>query len=633
MKVSAWQKAVNEDSDNDFLHVADSAKRRIIEPVAQKVSKSEKLHKAQKKREKIADKNAKSNKKLNRQQNRLKEKHNVHKKPKHRTKSSFSDGLKKVFKFIKNVYENEVKKFFAVIAVPILIILLVFMFIIMIFSSVISGGGFTLGTYAAQDYDLSQAEKYYTKLAWDMNEKVRKTGTSDWKKALKEFDVDVSDYKDNPDNFIFGRSEKLNYDAVFDFDVYKLWSFLCAYYYDFDAENGDIKYWKFTNNTKNLLDEIFNSEYEFQHYYDNTSHWEEHFSYYFSGGIDGTYWLADKSNMYGDCFFSKSNPGELNEFKDDNGYIHFNENLEILNAQDGYKRTGWFIQDQRYFVIDRSGQSSAPFYSWFDNTEFGRYYGDDYHSRSYWGFSDSNQIYWCVSPQDTWYWNNDLNDCCLINYYQKNYWKTDCRLYYNVKQKKTFDEVISEKLNSMSHADERVTYYNLLVGTDSGEMHGNHQTLKSITGTSIHDSGIINGFGYDMQKWNEKHCNIGDFHEGVDVILNSNSDIFAPFDCEISDVNSEKNYIVLRKNDVQYWYDGNSGTKRDTEIYLSNVNLISDFEKGDKIKSGQKFAVSTSTKKCDNSDNNTAYDYVHIKIKIDTDGIGWDFIDPRLVLY
>lgn len=150
---------------------------------------------------------------------------------------------------------------------------------------------------------------------------------------------------------------------------------------------------------------------------------------------------------------------------------------------------------------------------------------------------------------------------------------------------------------------------------------------------STHESGIINSFGYDMQNWNEKHCNISDLHEGVDVILNSNSDIFAPFDCEISDVNSEKNYIVLRKNDVQYWYDGTGETKRDMKVYLSNVTLTDGLSKGDTIKSGQKLAVSTSAKKCDNSDNNTAYDYVHIKIKIDTDGIGWDFIDPRLVLY
>ncbi len=48
MKASAWQKAVNEDSNNDFLHVSDSAKRRIIEPVTQKISKLEKLHKVQK---------------------------------------------------------------------------------------------------------------------------------------------------------------------------------------------------------------------------------------------------------------------------------------------------------------------------------------------------------------------------------------------------------------------------------------------------------------------------------------------------------------------------------------------------------------------------------------------------------
>ena len=32
MKVSAWQKAVNEDADNDMLHAVDSVKRRVAEP-------------------------------------------------------------------------------------------------------------------------------------------------------------------------------------------------------------------------------------------------------------------------------------------------------------------------------------------------------------------------------------------------------------------------------------------------------------------------------------------------------------------------------------------------------------------------------------------------------------------------
>ena len=77
------------------------------------------------------------------------------------------------------MFEKEVKKFFGAVAVPILIILLVFAFIIMIFTSVMSGGGFTLGTCAAQDYDLSEAEKYYTKLAYEMNEKILMISDSD----------------------------------------------------------------------------------------------------------------------------------------------------------------------------------------------------------------------------------------------------------------------------------------------------------------------------------------------------------------------------------------------------------------------------------------------------------------------
>lgn len=39
LKASAWQKAVNEDQDNDVLHAIDSTKRRVVAPIVQKVSK------------------------------------------------------------------------------------------------------------------------------------------------------------------------------------------------------------------------------------------------------------------------------------------------------------------------------------------------------------------------------------------------------------------------------------------------------------------------------------------------------------------------------------------------------------------------------------------------------------------
>ena len=123
-----------------------------------------------------------------------------------------------------------------------------------------------------------------------------------------------------------------------------------------------------------------------------------------------------------------------------------------------------------------------------------------------------------------------------------------------MKQKKTLDKAIEDKLKSLSHGDERVQYYNLLVGNDgNAPMYGNHQTLKNIMGTSTwRDFGILNGFGYDMQGWNSKHCDLNNLHEGIDIIVNSGSTIFAPFDCKIAEIDTDKQYIVLRKDDAEY---------------------------------------------------------------------------------
>ena len=64
------------------------------------------------------------------------------------------------------------------------------------------------------------------------------------KAGLIDFGAVKKNIKDKPDNWYWGNSSVYNWDPVYDFDVYKLWSFLCAYYYDFDADdNGDIRYW------------------------------------------------------------------------------------------------------------------------------------------------------------------------------------------------------------------------------------------------------------------------------------------------------------------------------------------------------------------------------------------------------
>lgn len=269
MKASAWRKAVNEDQDNDFVHAIDSAKRRVAVPVVQQFSAPQRLQRDQKQRDSVHDKKLKSDDRLKKQDSKLKDKHDSYKqrkrKPKQQNKQAkktVKETISQAFKYVKNIYEQEVKKFFGAVAVPILIILLVFAFIIMIFSSIASSSGFTLGTYAAQDYDLSEAEKYYTKLAYDMNEKIRKVSDpDDWKKGLTDFGANKKDLKDKPDNWYWGRSDVYNWKPQWDFDCYKLWSFLCAYYYDFDADNDDIYYWEFDGDTEDLLDEIFKAEY------------------------------------------------------------------------------------------------------------------------------------------------------------------------------------------------------------------------------------------------------------------------------------------------------------------------------------------------------------------------------------
>jgi len=604
MKASAWQKAVNEDQDNDFLHAIDSAKRRVVEPASQKVSKPQRLQKKEKQRDRLNDKKSKSNNRLSRQESKLKDKHDSYKKrkkpkPKKKkgAKDTISAALKAAWKFVKNVYESEVKKFFLCLAIPVIVILLVFAIFTMIFSATSSHSGFTLGTYAAQDYDLSEAEKYYTELAYNLNQKIRKvSSSSDWKDGLVDFGANSGDLSDTPDEWVWGRSSVYDFDPVYDFDTYKLWSFLCAYYYNFDADNDDIYYWEFDGDTEDLLEEIFNEEYEFVYHYDNTSHWEYRLQFdsrgYYSingSGTTGSYGYIDIT--YPDALpFSGCNNGNT---------IYFNlSNGEVLNYSKGYAATGWYLKNQYCNDYDPNGNC---YDGWFHDGETCGYgiYNDE-------GVLVTPIPY--VIPSENW--------CSFLQKYD---WITDCRLYYNVKQNKTFDEVIAEKLGGMSHSDERLQYYSLLIGTDgSASMYGNHQTLHNLLpGATVRDYDLKREFGYEMTGWN---TNSDGLYQGIKVYCTNGDRLKAPFKGKITDVNTDENKITIRKDDVEYWYDGTGGTERDTEVTIANAVLLSGFSEGDTVNDGQEFAKTTAGN-------------VNFHIYIDTDGYGWDYIDPRLVLY
>ena len=589
------------------------------------------MQKKEKQRDRLNDKKSKSNNRLNRQETRLKDKHDSYKKrkkpkPKKKkgAKDTISAALKAAWKFVKNVYESEVKKFFLCLAIPVIVILLVFGIITMLFSATSSHSGFTLGTYAAQDYDLSEAEKYYTELAYNLNQKIRKVSSSaDWQSGLAAFGANTGDLSDTPDEWVWGRSSVYDFDPVYDFDTYKLWSFLCAYYYDFDADNDDIYYWEFDGDTEDLLEEIFNDEYEFVYWYDNQSRWEELSPYNYWGGgnaSSGTYYRAEKdAYIYdGQPYRYRFKPiaitSELSQYEDDDGYLCITDGYRVLDAQNDYKETGFFIMDHRWY----SGTSHPFYYIDNDTDTFFFMKGSTRHNRSFWGW-DGTDAWFLVSPTDTHIWNSSLNDVCMYGYYEKYKWKTECKLYYNVKQNKTFDEVIADKLGSMSHSDERLQYYSLLIGTDgSASMYGNHQTLHNLLpGATIRDYSLKREFGYEMTGWNTDSDGL---YQGIKVYCTNGDKLKAPFKGKITDVDTDDNKITIRKDDVEYWYDGTGGTERDTEVTIANAVLLSGFSEGDTVNDGQEFAKTTAGN-------------VNFHIYIDTDGYGWDYIDPRLVLY
>lgn len=424
-----------------------------------------------------------------------------------------------------------------------------------------------------------------------MNEKILKVSDYDQlKDGLADFGARKKDLKDKPDNWYLGKSSVYDWEPVYDFDVYKLWSFLCAYYYNFDAENGDITYWKFDSNTKNLLTDIFDAEYEFVYWYDNTSGWEYKYQFNSQG-----YYSIEGSGISGEYgYINISSPDALpfQGYNNENTIYFSLSNGEILNCNDDYSATGWYLKNQ---FVDDYDNSGTKYGAWYVNGEQCSY-----------GIWENDVL---VVPMP--YVMTEYNWCSFLQKYD---WKTDCRLYYNVRQKKTFEEIIVDKLEDMSHSDERLQYYNWLAGKENGSesLYGNHQTLRNmLSGDTFRNYSIKRPFGYEMTGWNQASDGL---YQGIKIYCNNGEMLKAPFDCKITDIDAGNNKITLRKDDVQYWYDGNGGTNRDTEVTVSNATLLSGFSKGDMLKDGQEFAKTTAGN-------------VNVHVEIDTDGYGWDFVD------
>ncbi len=660
---SGWRKAANADNNNDFMKAADKGVAIVSETI--KNQKQNKIKKAKKKDSKLKRKQSKSQGKLQAQKAKLQSKSKAKSK---KRKYNTNKGIGKFGKFGKvsavvnaanklssaqNMIKSglmDIAKKVGIAFIPVIAYILIALMVFSLFAGIFSNTAFVMGTYTAKDNDLSKSIEYYTKISQEYKEKVHKVNSNSWKSALQYFGIDTSDYNRNPDEIVYGYSNYFPYTTNYDYDSWKLLSFLCAYFYDFSDSStslDDVAYWEYEDSIsgfiiETLLTKLFEYEYEFQHYYEYEGHWEQLNNYTFYPEC-GSYWLVDKSKVYWNYFVPEGYPSEINDFLDENGCVHFNNNFEILNVNDNDKRTGWYVQDQRLKIIDPSGNSRDGFYQLKDGSfsEYGHWDGDDWVDRGYWGFPDY-QIYYTVTPDDSKMFNDSIGDKCLISFYRRNEWVEQCTLYYNIRRIRSFDDAIIKLLKEKERSAERIEYYKFLSEGEDGEepLLGNHQSIASPLGDAygirylLSNNLIYNRYGWDIQYWEqESHCSLNKCHKGVDIACNSNSNVYSMVKGKITSISSNKKKIVIESTaKVDLWHD------KGRKIRVTYYNVSTNMNVGDEFDAGAYIGKSTNSRFCDEiSGKNDAatVDYIHIKVEVRY-GLSWTHhaepVDPLLLI-
>lgn len=639
------------DKDNAALEAV--SKGIDVAKKAKAVEKNFKLKNANRKASNAKAVNQRKNK-LKQQENKLHKKDQPPKKKpkrkKRKKKNTFKENVKQAVKDTLSAVGvavrgalKEVLLFLTPVMAFSLVAAIIFMIVMSAFSPV---SQFLLGTYTASDQNLSEAVEVYTGYVNDMHKAIYDLSyrKNEWKKSLKALGVDVSDYKNKPDDkqFHYGRSDYFGYDpAEYDYDPYILWSFLCAYYYDFEKAEELRKqdkayspsYWTVTDDTENLLRELFDKEYTFEHIYLDASRWVEL-------PKEDYNLISKKSRVYWDSFettrvtFEDESeiPGQLKSFievryEDDvpQYIIHYNYwTLEILNANKGDEKTGWYFQDKNE-NSEKMPELITP---------------------SKWGGSldgtsiDGNEIWYAVAP-----WDTGIDNIAYVRFEKREFYNTDAALYYNVEQNCTFEEAIINLLREKkgSYADAAVEYYNLLIGKgeDSPKYHGNHQCMKSPVRATmqelIDDDRIFNWYGYDrVTAWNNNHCNnFPGMHNGIDIACHNGEQVLAMVDGEVTYVDDRT--VTITAKDFELIYSEPEDNSRKYTINVSVLNIDRVVEKGDIVKTGSVIGTANTTLCCYQSNSRYWNDYdgynCYIHCNVNIGRIIKEPIAPEMLIY
>ncbi len=631
--------------DNDFAQATSKAVNLAQQTKSVKTTvKNHKFAKTQKKTQKL---NKKSNKLANRRSKLTAKK----KKPKVKRKKKFKPPAPK--KIAQKFYKF-ILKFVGAIAFPLIIIIIFFTIVLSLFGGGAANNNAIMGTYYCSDYDMAQAIETYTDIAYAFNSKILKIqNKNNWKSTLRTMGINTSDMDDTPTSVIFGRSNKLNYNPVFDYDANKLIAFLCAYTYDFNDTEDKQQTWQYKDEYDDVLEDLFYEEYEYQAKYINESYWQQCNTYEVYPDRD-TYYLCDATGTdyingtkfgyvrYG----SRGVPSEISRFAR-NKTVYFDYSTgEIKDCNKNYKRTGYYMQNMNYRYTDPSGNVIPSFYSTIvnpnNNTSFLGWIEDNQSFRKTQLVADGENFDWAVSASDMDMRYDDNYQG--VRFFKQNEYITECKLYHNVKQLKTFDNavkaILSDKSESTDDFNQRWQYYQILANLTTDEngkkmdTYGLHQIFKiSPIPGNFKDATIYNQYGYDIKNWCEKHCD-NTTHYGIDFVTNSGTNVYSVIKGEIESIDTSAHSITIKlSNDQEFWYEDNN--KHSLKITYGNITAKSGLSVGATVDVGDYIGKVDNYRHCGGTNTNSGVDYLHFRVQVKYGilGIDWHDVDPQFLFY
>ena len=624
------------------------------------VKKSVKAHKINKSQKRTPKLNQRQNK-LRQRQTKLQRQQQIkkrNKKPKPKTKPKTSQKVAEIAKkFVGFIF-----KFFAAVAAPLLIVIFFFTLILMIFGGGASKNSAILGTYYCNDYDMSRAIESYTNIAYEYNSNlIRCKSKNEWRQGLKSLKVNTDSMDDTPTKYYYGKNIVQNYEPVYDFDANKLIAFMCAYTYDFTDADDKEQSWSYDDDKfDDILQDLFDKEYSFQYKYVNGSFWQELGSYdaypgyasdeYYYSKSSGS--ITDNGKTYGYIDFGSCGvPSALTSYHKSKK-VYFNLSTgEILNVNKSYAKTGYYFQNCNQQVVDSMGGIIPSFYSLIKKN-----------NEKFWGWRGSGtKVYrktqltingqdfnWAISSDDvkTRFGENGKQ---AVRFYKRDTYITDCSLYTNVKQVRSFDDAIYAVLNSKSQSlyssqtkikedyAQRKQYYQILSCQEKDDdgntatTYGLHQSFECNPLPGNFDNAqIYNNFGYDVVSWYNRHCQ-NTMHYGTDFSASKGTNVYSLMDGKVESIDtSNHTVVIITEKDRNIWYEND--TARTFKLTYGNITLKSGLKKDSKVKLGEYIGKVDDYKHCDGNDTKANQNYLHLGVQIKYNLV-WHDVDPQFLIY